>query len=133
MGGRGAYWNGSSKNDTTREFDSVGKIGNIKVLKVRKNIKNITLPQYSNTKNTTYFSANQNGEIKSIGFYKNHALVESIDITSMGIHSHRWVDSEKNRHGVTTKSRHKIDKELSITSDRHKRLIQKAINWNGGK
>lgn len=126
MGGRGAYWSGAAKGFSSREFDSVGKIGNIKVLKVRKGVKNLTLPQYSNTKNTTYYSIDDTGVIKSIGFYRNHALVKSIDITSIGTHWHKWIDSKVTKKGVTTPARLKINKENEITSMRDKRMINQT-------
>lgn len=126
MGGRGAYWNGNSKIYEKREFDCVGKINNIKVLKVRKGVKNLTLPQYSNTANTTYYSVDDTGTVKTVGFYRNHALVKSIDITTQGAHWHEWVDNEVTRRGVTTKSRYKIKDENPITSARDKRIINQA-------
>lgn len=126
MGGRGAYWDGNSRNYEKREFDSIGKINNIKVLRVRKGVKNITLPQYSNTANTTYYSADETGIIKTVGFYRKHALVKSIDITSQGSHWHRWTDNTVTKKGVTTKSRLKILGENPITSERDKRILKQA-------
>lgn len=126
MGGRGAYWGGISKDFNKREFDSIGQLGNIKVLKVREGVKNLVLPQYSNTPNTTYYSVNKSGEIKSIGFYRDHKIVKSIDITSQGVHFHIWKDSTVTRKGVTTPSRLKIESEYPLLSNRDKRLVKQA-------
>lgn len=126
MRGRGAYWSGASKDFNSREFDSIGSLGNKKVLKVREGVENLVLPQYSNTPNTTYYSVNNSGEIKSIGFYRDHKIVKSIDITSKGAHYHIWKDSTVTRKGVTTPSRLKVKVEYPLFSDRDKRLVKQA-------
>lgn len=132
MGGRGAYWNGDSANYDRRQFDTIDKVGNIKVIKPREGVKNVTFPLYSNTKNTTYFVADKNNgeEIKSIGFYRDHKLVKSIDITSKGEHVHYWKDGTKTqKDGTTTPTRIKMKGEHPVTTDRERRLIKEAKAW----
>ncbi|MBQ6483052.1 MAG: hypothetical protein IJI45_18255 [Anaerolineaceae bacterium] len=133
MGGRGAYWQGASSKYETREFDQIGKIGRIKVIQPRDWVDNLAFPLYSNTKNTTYFTADKEGIIKSIEFYRDHKLIKSIDLTTQGNHLHMWVDSTVTRKGITTPSRKKANKEIPITSNRDKRLIEGAKTWNEKK
>ena len=133
MGGRGAYWQGASSKYETREFDQIGKIGRIKVSQPRDWVDNLAFPLYSNTKNTTYFTADKEGIIKSIEFYRDHKLIKSIDLTTQGNHLHMWVDSTVTRKGITTPSRKKANKEIPITSNRDKRLIEGAKTWNEKK
>ena len=88
MGRRGVYWSGDSVNHDRREFDSIDRVGSIKVINQEKTLKMSHFLLCSNTKNATSFVTDKdNGEeIKTIGFYRDHKLVKSIDITSKGEH-----------------------------------------------
>lgn len=132
MGGRGAFWDGSYKDYLTREFDSIGSLDGIKILQVRDGLQHLQFPLYSHSKKTTYFVVDKNDptRIHTIGFYRNHELIKSVDLNSNGKnHWHDWKDGVVTKKGVTTHTRVKIKIEQEQIPSWMNELIRKARKW----
>lgn len=131
MGGRGAYWSGASKDYISREFDSIdtANAGKIKILKKRDGVGNMHFPLYANTSNTTYFvvSEGDSSRIAVIGIYRNHRLIESIDLKdTRGVHWHKWNGTA---HKDGKEMRIKERKDYFNLKPTHKRLVEYAKEW----
>ena len=118
------------------EYDIIGTANNgrIKVIKAKPGIKNASVPQFSNSKNTTYFVAKEvNGvdTVTSIGVYRNRQLTQNIDIDPiLGNHYHNWQP-------ITVRGKSKLKKDTKHRFDlspAQQKLISMADSWNtGGK
>lgn len=124
----------SLRKQPYNEYDVIGTAngGRIKVIKAKPGIKNASVPQFSNSKNTTYFVAKEvNGAdtVTSIAVYRNRQLTHNIDIDPLqGNHYHKWQPI-----AVRGKSKLKKDtRHLFNLSPAQQRLINMAVNWNNG-
>ena len=139
MGGRGAYFSGASARFESREFDAISAAngGRIKVLKKRDHVENLHFPIYSNTPNTTYFVVDErdNSKIASIGMYRDHGLVESVDLTdTKGLHWHKWRRSvNKKGEEIVEKTKSHGSRDRFDLKPRHLKLIKFAREWEAGK
>lgn len=130
MGGRGAFSSllGRTGGIVNKEYSTIGKLGNIKVIQCDTKTNNPT-PTYSNTANTTYYSySKESGRIEHIYYYKNHRLIKSVDFKEGEIpHAHYW-----NKSGQVGRKKHNKNNIWPL-SDRDKRLYNQATNFNKRK
>lgn len=126
----------SLKKNPYNEYDVIGTANNgtIKVLKAKPGTSNASVPQFSNSKNTTYFVTKEvNGvdKVTSIAVYRNRQLTQNIDIDPvMGNHYHKWQPIVvRGKSKLKKEKRHRFD-----LSAAQQKLISMADNWNtGGK
>lgn len=126
----------SLRKQPYNEYDVIGTANNgrIKVIKAKPGIKNASVPQFSNSKNTTYFITKEvNGAdtVTSIAVYRNRQLTQNIDIDHvMGNHYHKWQP-------VSVRGKSKLNKvkgHFFNLSPAQQKLISMAVSWNtGGK
>ena len=112
-------------------YDKKGFVHNIKVLMAKEDSSNDGIPQFSNARNTTYFLAKKkdDGEVKiiSIAIYKNHKVVENIDLNEIdGLHFHTWRTKTKRNKFV----QYKIKGHQTDLTAKHLKLIKYAEEWN---
>lgn len=124
----------SLRQQPYNEYDVIGTANNgrIKVIKAKDGVKNASVPQFSNSKNTTYFVAKEvNGvnTVTSIAVYRNRNVVYNIDIDPIGgNHYHEWQPV-----AVRGKSKlQKAKKHFYNLSPAQQRLVSMADNWNNG-
>lgn len=130
FGGRGAS-SGASKDYNKREFDTVSKANNGKIKVIKRREKNISFPIYSNTPNTTYFVVDENNIPISIVIYRNHKIVENIDMNdNRGIHVHTWNEG-KDKRGNTTMIKNR-NHNFNL-SNKQNNLVKKFIEWSNNK
>lgn len=138
MGGRGAYFSGASARYESRQFDAISTAngGRIKVLKIRPNVPNLHFPIYSNTPNTTYFVVDErdNDRIATVTMYRNHRLVESIDLTdTRGIHWHKWETIRSQNGEYIRKGKVNGEPDFFDLKERHQKLIQYVRAWEASR
>ena len=155
MGGNGSYsvsMNGVPDASRTHN-EAISRIDGHKILVQKKTETQVKIPMNSNSENPTYLCAkvdkNGNIVISSIAEYKNHKLVNSIDLefdkngdyipyspNKKSSHSHSWSESssgdvgrkrheKKNIHSIPAKYKPLIDKIVKYNKDKHK--------WNNEK
>jgi len=118
MGGRGAMLQ-IKPSERIPEYKTVNVIAGIKVLQALKINKHGSLPDMSNTPNTSYILLNKNGEFKQLRIYDNsrHPVID-IDYGhshkgSDILHLHNWKGGrENNAHSLTGKEKKKYGKIL---------------------
>lgn len=124
----------SLRQQPYNEYDVIGTANNgrIKVIKAKPGVSNASVPQFSNSKNTTYFVAKEvNGvdTVTSIAVYRNRQLMHNIDIDPvMGNHYHNWQP-------IVVRGKSKLKKDtrhLFNLSPAQQKLINMADSWNNG-
>lgn len=124
----------SLRQQPYNEYDVIGTAnsGRIKVIKAKPGIKNASVPQFSNSKNTTYFVTKEvNGvdTVTSIAVYRNRQLTQNIDIDpTMGNHYHKWQP-------ILVRGKSKLNKvkgHFFNLSPAQQKLISMANSWNNG-
>ena len=128
MGGRGAFLNSAAAGfkgiaENEREYTPIGTIDGMKVI-VPNNTQINKTPVRSNKPNRIYIVADKNGkEPYSIGFYKNHTLIKTIDFDGEP-HAHLWKTTDN---GITMRDGGQ-HKRIPLTKTDNK-LIEKAIEF----
>lgn len=127
MGGRGAFQNskGGGINVEYREYKAIDKIGHIKVLIWTEGENNKTIT-FSNTPNTTYYSADKYGRIEKIYYYRDHRLIKSVDFKRNETpHTHYWSSSGS----VVGRKEHDPNNTFPL-NERDIKLWKTAVKYN---
>lgn len=124
----------SLRQQPYNEYDVIGTANNgrIKVIKAKPGVSNASVPQFSNSKNTTYFIAKDvNGvnTVTSIAVYRNRNVVYNIDIDPIGgNHYHEWKP-------VVVRGKSKLQKgkkHFYNLSPAQQKMVSMADSWNNG-
>ena len=124
----------SIKKQPYNDYNVIGTANNgkIKVLKARPDVKNASVPLYSNKANTVYFIAKEfNGvdTVTSIAVYRGRRVMYNIDLDrTQGEHYHTW--DEVSKDGVVKLKRD--DKHKTDFNAVKQKLMQMAKDWNNG-
>ena len=124
MGGRGAML-GKRASERIPEYKTIEIIAGIKVLKAIKKGKDGSLPDISNTPNTSYISRNKSGEIKQYREYdySRHPILDiDFDHFHNGIkpHIYHYGNRETDVRALTVKEKKKYRKILEAAGVRIK-------------